>query len=371
MSPAFPTDKSGLPAVLCCDENAGLQIAGLTLLDRLAVAVHRGGCRPVIIVAGKKVATPRASAIGAALQFVDTIPDMDGPALVGTTSILVQASVIRALLASGGRLIDANGRALPIGVAPHLHGSVEDALRPLAPVMAANVACRITGLDSAKEAERSLWASLISASDGLVDRLFNRPAGRPLSKLLVHTPISPNAISLTSILVGVAAGALFAVGEYTASVAGAILFQLSAILDCVDGDIARVMFKESALGKWLDLAGDQVVHIGVFGGIALGLMKTTPAAPALWLGLSAISGALLSFAVVVRGLRRPQLDRSGRLKKLINAATNRDFSVLVLFLALWGHLDLFLWVTAVGSHVFWMTALALQLGGRSAEARAQ
>jgi phosphatidylglycerophosphate synthase len=187
----------------------------------------------------------------------------------------------------------------------------------------------------------------------------------------VHTPVSPNAVSLLSIFVGGVAGAMFALGEYKAAIAAAVLFQISAILDCVDGDLARVMFKESVLGKWLDLAGDQVVHVAVFGGIAFGLMKTTPGSPALWLGLSAILGALLSFAVVVRGLRRPQLDRSGRLQKLINAATNRDFSVLVLFLAVCDRLDLFLWVTAVGSHVFWITALALQLGGRSAEARAQ
>jgi phosphatidylglycerophosphate synthase len=189
--------------------------------------------------------------------------------------------------------------------------------------------------------------------------------------MLVRTPISPNAVSLASVFIGLLAAMLFASGDYAACIAAAVLFQISAIVDCIDGDIARIAFKESVFGKWLDLAGDQVVHIAVFGAIALGIIKTTPDSPAMWLGFSAIIGALLSFGVVVRGLRRPYLDRSGRLQKLINAATNRDFSVVVLCMAVLDRLDWFLWVTAIGSHVFWITALTLQLAARPAEVRAQ
>jgi hypothetical protein len=56
-------------------------------------------------------------------------------------------------------------------------------------------------------------------------------------------------------------------------------------------------------------------------------------------------------------------DRNGKssgLKKLIDATTNRDFSLLVLLLAIAGKLDLFLWMAGIGVHLFWIIALRSQ-----------
>ncbi len=209
------------------------------------------------------------------------------------------------------------------------------------------------------EAERKLWASLTSTADGLVDRFFNRPLGRPLSKLLVRTPISPNQVSVVSILIGVAAAWFFARGNF---VAGALVFQLCAIIDCVDGDLARALFKQSRLGKWLDLGGDQVVHFSVFAAIGIGVARIDPSVPALALGASAALGVLLSFAVIVRALRQPAAQRGPLLNKLLDATANRDFSVLLLVLAIFGRMDLFLWMAGIGIHVFWIALLVLQSG---------
>jgi phosphatidylglycerophosphate synthase len=372
-----------VPAVLICNESseaiANFRIAGLNLLDRLAVTAHRAGCGPIIVVSSNDVPRlERASALDVPVQFVRETPAFQCSVLLASVSVLVTAPDIRSLLQSGGRLTDADSNLLPVGLVEQMpkggtpNGDwVRAALAPLAPIAPRNVARRVVDVAAAGEAQRALWASLTSSSDGLVDRVFNRPCGRPVSKLLVHTAVSPNAVSLASIFVGVLAGAFFAAGDYATSLLAAAVFQLSAILDCIDGDLARVLFKESAFGKWLDLAGDQIVHVAVFGGIALGVLQTTPESRAVWLGLSAIAGALLSFAVVVRGLRRSQNDRTGRLQRLLDAATNRDFSVLVFCLAVLGQLELFLWVTAIGTHVFWITALTLQLAVRPTEARAQ
>jgi 1L-myo-inositol 1-phosphate cytidylyltransferase / CDP-L-myo-inositol myo-inositolphosphotransferase len=139
-------------------------------------------------------------------------------------------------------------------------------------------------------------------------------------------------------------------------------------VDCVDGDLARVLFKESSFGRWLDLAGDQVVHVAVFGGIAAGLIRSGQSPFAMWLGISAVIGAVLSFVVVVRGMRQPSADGSRTLQRLIDSATNRDFSVLVLLLACFNHLELFLWLAALGGHLFWITALALQQPPKGREA---
>jgi phosphatidylglycerophosphate synthase len=166
-------------------------------------------------------------------------------------------------------------------------------------------------------------------------------------------------ISVASILLGLLAAWFFGFGTYQSIGLGAILFQISAIVDCIDGDVARIVFKESPLGKWIDLVGDQVVHIAVFAGFSVGVARSRGSPEILWLGVSAVIGALISFAVVLRGMRLVTSQNS-KLKRLIDSATNRDFSVLVLLLAAFDLLEIFLWLVATGSHFFWIAALKAQ-----------
>lgn len=368
-----PDERPTVPTLIFYDEHTGgLKIAALTLLDRLVVAVHRAGVSSITVVArNDPLELKRAAALGVPVRIVAESPSREIATLVASASVLVQTADVKALLEQGGRLATADGTPLSIGVLPPGNDDWEMALDRLPTRVAQGVAERVPDNAAARAAEQLLWASLTSSTDGLVDKVFNRPGGRILSKLLIHTSISPNFVSLASIAIGLAAAWCFAVGSYQVAVIGALLFQLSAIVDCVDGDLARVLFKESPLGKWLDLAGDQVVHVAVFAAVAIGLARSGESPFALWLGVSAVLGAALSFAVVLRGMRQPAEDRNALLQKLIDSAANRDFSVLVLALACFNRLEWFLWLSAIGSHVFWMTALALQTRSGSREGAAR
>lgn len=333
--------------LICNSAAASLRIAALTVLDRLIVAAHRAGCGPITVVCeGELPDVQRSSALGIPFHVEKSMPAVIGGALVAEACVLVDPRDLRLLIASGGLLVTRSGIPLPVGIGDSAacvatHGS---------PAL-------VTDRLSAREAERSLWASLGNSCDGIVDRWFNRPVGRVASKVLVHTPVTPNQISLLATIIGVVAALCFTRGTFEAGIAGALLLQLSAVIDCVDGDIARVMFKESRIGKWLDLAGDQVVHVALFSSIAMGLAASGLGAVALGLGASAVLGAVISFLVVVRSMRLPAEQRSSRLQKLIDATTNRDFSVVLIVLALAGRVDLFLWLAGIGVHVFWITAL--------------
>ncbi len=356
-------------------------MVSLTLLDRLIVAAHRAGCAPLIVVStGDLPDHRRSQALGIPVEHARLAPRIAGPALVASTRQWVVAADLAQLRRFGGRLISTGGSLLPSGVVRELlpptpsgaargplnrdvdgteSVELEHLLSSLPRTSSVGGSVPVTDGASARIASAALWGSLSSASDGLVDRWFNRPAGRLLmSRWLTRTPITPNQISVFATVLGVSAGALLSSASSSRRLAGAILFQFSAIVDCVDGDIARSMFKESALGKWLDLAGDQVVHAAVFIGIAVGLSRIGTG-PFLWLGASAVLGGLIAFAVVLRGMKS---DKAGnhRLQRLIDAATNRDFSVLVLALECVGRLEWFLWMAAIGSHAFWVTALWLQ-----------
>ena len=341
---------SKTPAVLVWDaRTASLEIAGLTVLDRLVVTAHRAGCAPVFLICERAPCLARAEALGIQISNAPDAAGLAGAALVIEGSVLVEIRDLENVIAQRGQLISAEGRLLPVRM------NVDN----LQPVAAGPVAMAILDAACAAEAERKLWASLTSSADGLVDRFFNRPLGRPLSKLLVHTSITPNLVSIASILIGLASAWFFARGDF---LTGALVFQLCAILDCVDGDLARALFKQSRLGKWLDLGGDQVVHFSVFAAIGIGVARTDPSVPALALGASAALGVLLCFAVIVRALRQPAAQRGPHLNKLLDATANRDFSVLLLVLALWGRMDLFLWMAGIGIHVFWLALFALQVG---------
>ncbi len=352
------------PAVLLCETGpTAPTVASLTVLDRLIVAVHRAGCSPIEVVCpGTPPRLARATALRIPFQVVAQPPRLERPVFLASDRLLLTTGDVRRLIHERARLTF-NGRSVPAGVAPRCSGSLESDLAGVPLLSAQGVVAEVHDAATAEAATRTLWASLGSASDGTVDRYFNRPVGRFLSKVLIHTPVTPNQVSVVATLLGLAAAVLFAAGTRTSAIWGAILLQVSAIVDCVDGDVARVVFKESPLGKWLDIVGDQVVHIGVFVAIGVGLWRAGVEAPVLMLAASAGVGVIFSFLVILRTMLKPALQGNSALQRLIDATTNRDFSVLLLILALVDRLVWFLWLAGIGVHVFWLTALALQWTG--------
>ena len=356
------------PAILFCKpEEGGLSIAALTVLDRLVITAHRAGCQSITIVCdGEMPPIPRARGLGIAPKITKKSPRISQRTLVATVNLLVQENDVKTLLQGGGRLMTKGKKLLPIGVVRSLDGSLIQSLNKERRVMAEGLAMRVADGFSSSAAEVELWDTMGSNTDGLVDKYFNRPTGRLLSKFLIHTAILPNHVSIAATVLGVWAAWWFSQvepGNHMPAIIGALLLQVSAVIDCVDGDLARIMFKESKLGKWLDIVGDQVVHMTLFICIAVGLAHAKPEVPAVVLGVSAAVGVLIAFGVVLRGMLHQDARGNTRLQRLIDATTNRDFSVLIIVLAFANRLDLFLWASAIGVHVFWMIALGLQLHG--------
>jgi len=355
-----------VPAIFFCNpEHGGLRIAALTVLDRLLVTAHRAGCPTLTVVCdGEMPAIPRARALGLDPAVVRQPPKFTGPTLIASANLLVQREDVITLIKDGGRLITPDKKLLPIGMARKLDGTVAQTLQKSSRLISAGVARRVEDNFMAAMAEDELWETMGSSTDGLVDTYFNRPVGRVLSKLLIHTSVTPNQVSVFATIVGVGAAGCLGQGDQRWDIIGALVLQLSAAIDCVDGDIARMVFKESKLGKWLDLVGDQVVHMALFVAIAMGVVAAKPAVPALALGVSTALGVLIAFGVVLRGMLHPDACGNTRLQRLIDATTNRDFSVGIIVLAFANRLDLFLWAAAIGVHVFWLLALGLQIHGR-------
>lgn len=200
----------------------------------------------------------------------------------------------------------------------------------------------------------SLLRSLENECDGLVDTYLNRPISRLISRALVGTGISPNAVTLLAFAVALVGIALIATRRWELALAGALVFQFSAALDCVDGELARLTYRFSPLGARLDLALDNVAHVLLFLALGWAAVPALGQTLALTLGGVAALGALISFALVYRlTFARPAHARSPRVQGLLDRLANRDFSVLVVVACAAGRPELLLWLLACGTHVFW------------------
>jgi phosphatidylglycerophosphate synthase len=108
------------------------------------------------------------------------------------------------------------------------------------------------------------------ANDGFFSVFFLRRVSKLLTWAAVKMGATPNQVTIASFAIGLYAAYLFAQGDTWSLIGGAILLQVSIIVDCVDGEIARYTRKFSELGAWLDAITDRVKEYAVFLGLAYG-----------------------------------------------------------------------------------------------------
>ena len=102
-------------------------------------------------------------------------------------------------------------------------------------------------------------------------RWIQEPAARPLVYAFKETPVTPNQITALSALLGIAAAYFFSLGDARAMIQGGIIFEISRILDSVDGELARAKGMASDWGRIVDGIGDYVSSIAILIGLMMGL----------------------------------------------------------------------------------------------------
>ncbi|EYF08406.1 CDP-alcohol phosphatidyltransferase family protein [Chondromyces apiculatus] len=90
---------------------------------------------------------------------------------------------------------------------------------------------------------------------------IHRPLQLLLARPLVRTSITPNQVTLLSLLAGLGSAACIVVGTQASLIGGAVLLFSSAILDGVDGMIARLKKTSSEAGHAIDGASDYAVNV--------------------------------------------------------------------------------------------------------------
>jgi len=111
------------------------------------------------------------------------------------------------------------------------------------------------------------------ANDGFFSVFFLRKFSKLLTWVAVKVGATPNQVTLISFAIGLYSAYSFSLGGFWNLFLGAVLLQLSIIVDCVDGELARYTRKFSQLGAWLDAVTDRVKEYMVFLGLAIGADK--------------------------------------------------------------------------------------------------
>lgn len=99
--------------------------------------------------------------------------------------------------------------------------------------------------------------------------LIINPINIRLARLLGHTPITPNQITVISFMMMVLAAWLIASNQWHLQASGGLVLILAYMLDCLDGDLARLKGLKSPLGAMLDPMLDRFGEFAIGLGIAI------------------------------------------------------------------------------------------------------
>ncbi len=110
-----------------------------------------------------------------------------------------------------------------------------------------------------------MYASKGPVVEEWADRRFFRPAGWRIATVLAPTRVSPDAVTLASLVLGVLAGHLFWYRNAWVNAAGVLLFIVSDVLDSADGQLARLRGTSTRMGRILDGLADTGRFLSLYG----------------------------------------------------------------------------------------------------------
>ena len=381
----------GLPEAALLD----IEVAGLNLLTRCLLTAQQAGFRKLVVVASparlgalrrQAAVQPRLDGCVQWAEGVSDLPKAPARCVAWVPTLLLHAGALRAWRHRASEvdgIATAEGvRAGPWAISSALFPAFVDAARDgLAGVERFREHARrgapvydvpwegtmpeaVRSSADVPGVERRMLRALRTPEDGpIVDRFVNRTISERISLRMVRWPVTPNQITLAGLLTGLLGAWVLRYDGAATSLLGLALFQCSVVLDHVDGEIARLRFQFSRLGKWLDNFSDHLVDLAVVAALAWRVAVGGSGASVLALLGGAVLGVTGSFLVVffwsLCGGRSTSGKSSQRAAETMISMANRDGFCLALWATiLLGRPVWFLWTLAIGSNIFWMAWLA-------------
>lgn len=278
--------------VVSLDGAPAQDVAGLPLPLRTLLLVQSEGVEWLGVMgdrAGETVARWRADdRVRVPLRALTAAPPEQHLAVRGDT--LLDRATLRALLAAPAVLFDGTEVLAVHRRGGHdgalLDDGGEGSLRDVAGWR------RVRSADEGTAAVDHLLQSLRKAQDGMVSRAINRTLSLAVTRVLCRTGMRPNTVSVGILAIGAVGAWLATLGTPGALAVGGLLFQAQSVLDGCDGELARLTFRGSKAGEWIDTVGDDLTNYAFFAGMTVGL---TRAGLGPWSTVFGAAGVLAGF----------------------------------------------------------------------------
>jgi phosphatidylglycerophosphate synthase len=206
-----------------------------------------------------------------------------------------------------------------------------------------------------------------------------RPPAAALVYALRSTRVTPNQVTLASLVVCALSGAMLLWrNDYLWVLGAVVLFEISFILDCADGQLARLRQRASILGHLLDFLMDEIKAMLLYGCVGVHLWRFTGDVRYL---LVAVAGMffLASGIALTSFIRRPEYGappptadgqpaeirrRSGPIGMALTLLEHAARVVVhypsyLLILAAIGRIDIYFWAYSVVNVLYMGRTLAL------------
>lgn len=266
--------------VLADSPHASARVMGLTLVERGRRVAAKSGARRVYVVDSPEAAKgvvawdeARGSAALVVVRAGDQVihKPLIEPLLAGSRdrriAVAADDSYAGALYVEG----DASDviAAIAQGREPELAGAERIPHGDIA-VHPATTATERAG------ATQMLLRLNIKKEDNPVTKHCYRPLSRPLTRLLVWTPFTPNQISVAVGVLGLLGCWLTAQPGQANLIWGAAIIFFAGVLDGCDGEIARLKLVYSPAGAWIDTIVDEITTTAYFVAIAYHVFAMHP-----------------------------------------------------------------------------------------------
>jgi len=157
-----------------------------------------------------------------------------------------------------------------------------------------------------------------------LDVIFYRPLGYRIALAAKFMRLTPNSVTIASIILGIVAGRLFFYDNYYVNLLGIFLMIASEAFDSADGQLARLTNNFSRYGRILDGFGSNLTFLSIYIHICLRMMNhgVSPLifVVAVIAGLSHSCQSAIGdygrnfYTYFVYGKEKSELDDSGKLK---------------------------------------------------------
>lgn len=169
-------------------------------------------------------------------------------------------------------------------------------------------------------------------TEEFIDIWFYRPIGYCWALLFRKLKVSPNAVTIAGIFIGVAAGILFYYDNLLINIYGMLLLMWANSYDSADGQLARMTGQKSNIGRILDGVCGDLWFFAIYLALCLRMTNDGTAWYIIW-PLAAVAGYFHSkqasmadyyrniHLLFLKGKSGSEVDNSEKLKEQYNSYT--------------------------------------------------